>query len=180
MGANSANRWGNKTCCPECKDETPYRLLYGHPLPSDFHPNCMYGGEYCDPFSPTYYCNQCNIAWSVVDCPPLFFPFPEACYFCSSPLSEKDKLVFGMEFEDWIGNNETSLRLSDDTFTVNLLPVCKKCRKGIRENQHELTTQTNQELRQRIVGVRLAIGVLLLFMFLLALSVLILLNAKRG
>lgn len=115
-----------------------------------------YGGDECTPDSPTHYCVDCGTALYFLDSQQLFFPFPETCHFCEQMLTKNEKFSFSMEFEDWIDADDSSLRLTDDTFSMNVFPLCESCRDGIRENKREMEIAAAHEDQQRVITSRIA------------------------
>ncbi len=108
-------------------------------------PPCYFGGLSCSNGSPTHFCDPCGLAWTETNCSPIVYELPKQCYFCGHVLSSKDQLVFSVAFEEAMDQNDSKLKLSDDTFKQAVYPVCGDCRFEIRENLNDLQSQDHQK-----------------------------------
>ncbi len=77
-----------------------------------------------------------------------------------------------MEFEEWISQDDSALRLTDNTFTQSVYPVCAKCRDGIRQNLKDLVEQAEEQEWQRRVALRIGIGGFLICALVFAIAIL--------
>lgn len=151
-------------------------IVYGYPSAADLSPGVVYGGTSLEPQAPTHYCPNCGTAWYFTTTDEaLYFPPPDACDFCGTPLSDIEKLDCLMEFESLYETEGPGRFIVGDTFKHSVSPVCKKCRDGIHENQADLAAEELEQDRKRdfyfyalCIGILTFIAVMYLLEYLLS------------
>ncbi len=126
--------------CSQCNHKNMSRILYGYPNRFDFSVDDVYGGEELNESSASHLCRSCGTQARQYD-ELRFFPFPEACHFCSEPMCDVDKFTFQAEYSSWIEQDESPFLLEHGTFTYDPFPTCGECRDSIHTNQKALIEQ---------------------------------------